>query len=634
MTQTCPHCHAANRDTARFCAQCSRPLRQQCPHCGAMNSIRSHFCNHCGKPMAHRQSYQGAIPMAQEPRCPQCGRVNPAGSRFCNGCGAALPSSLQRRHSDGAPPPLKRRHSDGAPSTGPQHQFPPPSAPSPPESTTGSLAPQSVLSGRYVISRCVGRGGMGAVYQAADIRIPGKTWAIKEMSDAAITNPLEKQHAIAAFRQEALMLARLDHPNLPKVTDHFAEGGKQYLVMDFIVGETLDKRLEQMDGGPLPVDDARDWGRQLCDVLGYLHGQDPPVIFRDLKPRNVMVTPDGTVKLIDFGIARLFKPGKVSDTAFFGTVGYSPREQYGAGQTDARSDIYALGATLHHLLTGIPPTDMPFEFADIHSINSQVPAPMAEAVMKALSDDPAERWQSVEEMGAALTREPSPPQVPAGLVPARPKVSPVLQPAAAAAAAAQVNQDAIPQPISVPASSRLNFWRGIVLVLIGAALHGGLVLLTLDTLEEYVEFPQAASAFIPALFGILFGPWVGGAVGVLGSLAWNALEGWYSHVQWGIALSACIVGALPGLIVKDARNRKRVLGAGVLGSVMYALAVPVAIGILEEWWYDFWYIAVQILVPALPLNVLLLPFLAQWLVGPVQGRGLYWRDTRQDSGGS
>jgi serine/threonine-protein kinase len=574
-----------------------------------MNSIRSYFCNHCGKPLV------------QELRCPQCGRVNPAGSCFCNGCGAALPSTGPQRQFPSHQPSRERT------------PHPPPPAPSPPEPETGFLAPQSVLSGRYVISRCVGRGGMGAVYQAADIRIPGKTWAIKEMSDTAITNPLDKQHAIAAFRQEALMLARLDHPNLPKVTDHFTEGGKQYLVMDFIVGETLGERLEQVGGGPLPVDDVRDWGHQLCDVLGYLHSQNPPVIFRDLKPRNVMLTPDATVKLIDFGIARLFKPGKATDTAFFGTVGYSPREQYGGGQTDARSDIYALGATLYHLLTGVSPTEMPFDLEDIRSINSQVPAPITEAVMKALSEDPAERWQSAEEMGEALTREPSPPPKLArqSKLGKRPKVSPVLQPAAAAA---QVNEDAIPQRISVPATSRLNFWRGIALVLTGAALHGGLVMLTLDTLEEYVEFPQAAFAFIPALFGILFGPWIGGATGVLGSLVWNTIGGWYSHVQWGIALSACTMGVLPGLIVKDARNRKEVLGAGVLGSVMYALAVPVAVGVLEEWWYDFWYIAVQVLIPALPLNVLLLPFLARWLVRPVQRRGLYWRDTRPDSGGN
>lgn len=589
MTQSCPHCNAQNRDTARFCARCSQPLCQFCPHCGAHNPARSRFCNKCG------------APLARELRCPQCGRVNPAGSRFCNGCGAILSP------------------------TGPQPQPPRPPVRPPTATDTGMLPPQSMLSERYLILRRVGKGGMGAVYQAADTRIPGKTWAIKEMSDAAITNPLEKQQAIAAFRQEALTLARLDHPNLPKVTDHFTEGGKQYLVMDFIEGETLAERLEQAGGGPLPVDEVQDWYRQLCDVLDYLHSQSTPVVFRDLKPGNVIVTPGGAVKLIDFGIARLFKPGKATDTAFFGTTGYAPKEQYGKGQTDARSDVYALGATLHHLLTGISPTDHPFDFEDIQQLNSQVPAHLADAVMKALSDNPAGRWQSVAEMGEALTEQPlpKPKSAPRSKSRQRPKVSPVSQPAAAAA---QAGGAAVPQPIPVPTVSRLNFWSGLGLVLLGAALHGGVAGITAEVLWDYVDSPLALFAFIPALFGALFGPWVGGFAGVLGSLVWDALMGEFWSGSGGIALSHFALGMLPGLMVKDARNWKTVLRTGVAASVVYALAVSAVVGILEEWWYDFWHIAVRVLIPTLPSNVLLLPLLAHWLVGPVRRRGLYWRD--------
>ena len=431
MTQTCPQCLAENRDTARFCARCAQPLRQVCPQCGADQSSHSRFCSQCG------------APLGQEPQCPQCGQTNPTGSRFCNNCGAVL-----------AP-------------TGPQ---PPPSAPKyPPTATgTGQLPPQTLLAGRYVILRRIGRGGMGSVYQAADTRIPGKTWAIKEMSDAAITNPLEKQQAHAAFHREALMLASLDHANLPKVTDNFTQEGKQYLVMDFIEGETLTNRLTRKGRGPLEVDTVIGWAEQLCDVLEYLHSQDPPVVFRDLKPGNVMVTADGTVKLIDFGIARIFKPGKAADTAYFGTAGYAPREQYGKGQTDARSDVYALGATLHHLLTGEDPTDHPFQFEDIRQLNPEVPPHVADAVTQALSDDPGDRWPKAAEMKAALAQQP------ARWPPRRPRVS--ARPPAAPAAA-QASEAALLGRPGMPAvrgdSARRRYLGGLGLILLGAILHGG-----------------------------------------------------------------------------------------------------------------------------------------------------------------
>jgi len=171
------------------------------------------------------------------------------------------------------------------------------------------LPPRSLLAGRYIILRRVGQGGMGAVYQAADTRIAGKMWAVKEMSDAAITDPLEKQQAIAAFQQEARLLSCLNHPGIPRVVDFFSEGGKQYLVMEFVEGQTLEEILAQRRG-PFSEQEVYPWLMQLCDVLHYLHSQSPPVIFRDLKPANIMVDRIGQIKLIDFGIARLFKRGK------------------------------------------------------------------------------------------------------------------------------------------------------------------------------------------------------------------------------------------------------------------------------------------------------------------------------------
>ncbi|RLC99074.1 MAG: serine/threonine protein kinase [Chloroflexi bacterium] len=575
MTQSCPHCNAQNRDTAQFCAQCAQPLRQICPQCGALNPARSRFCNKCG------------APLIKELRCPQCGRLNPDDSHFCNGCGAVLLS------------------------TKPQ--------PSPAATGTGMLPPQTMLSGRYIITRCVGRGGMGAVYQAADTRIPGKTWAIKEMSDAAITDPLEKQQARANFRQEALMLARLDHPNLPTVTDHFTEGSKQYLVMDFIEGETLIERLNREGGGPLPADEVVSWAEQLCRVLEYLHGQSPPLIFRDLKPGNVMVTPGGTVKLIDFGIARIFKPGKATDTAYFGTAGYAPKEQYGKGQTDARSDVYALGATLHHLLTGADPADNPFYFEDVRRLNKQVPAGVANCVMKALADDPSDRWQSVTEMRAALTKDSAPKSKPAPRPRSQPRITPAAQPAMAAASV-------VAPSVAASVALRLDFWRGLGLILLGSALQGVGLWLNSAILRDYASFPLSPLAFIPSLFGVLFGPWIGASVGLLGFLAPSALAGQLWPDWWGLALCSCALGLIPGLMVKEARNWKAVIGAGILTSVVWALSVATIISATNGLWDIFWGFAQNELIAVLPPNLLLLPLFARWLIGPVRRRGLYWRE--------
>ena len=166
-------------------------------------------------------------------------------------------------------------------------------------------------------------------------------------------SPQEIIEATENFKREALLLAGLTHPNLPSIYDHFSEAGRWYLVMDFIEGETLEERLNKEPEGRLSVEEAQRIGIQLCTVLGYLHGRQPPIIFRDLKPANIMMTPDGHLYLIDFGIVRHFKPGQAKDTIAFGSPGYAAPEQYGKAQTTARSDIYSLGANLHQLLTGI-----------------------------------------------------------------------------------------------------------------------------------------------------------------------------------------------------------------------------------------------------------------------------------------
>lgn len=241
---------------------------------------------------------------------------------------------------------------------------------------TGRLAPQSILNDRYIIVGLAGRGGMGSVYKAADTQEENRLVAIKEMSQASLT--VERLgEAQERFRLEAEMLGQLSHPNLPRVIDSFAECGRSYLVMEYIDGQTLMQLLLDSPERQLPVDQVVRYAIQLCDVLTYLHQQTPAIIFRDLKPSNVMVTSDGHVYLIDFGIARMFKQGKMQDTIPLGSEGFCPPEQFGTGQTSPRSDLYSLGATLYYCLTGKNPrTNKPtlFDFAPIADYNATVPS--------------------------------------------------------------------------------------------------------------------------------------------------------------------------------------------------------------------------------------------------------------------
>lgn len=278
---------------------------------------------------------------------------------------------------------------------------------------TGALPSNFILQGRYTILDKLSQGGMGAVYKVADQRIGGKIWAAKEMSDAALSTPQERAQAVAAFQQEAQLLATLDHPNIPKVTDYFTENHKHYIVMEFVPGETLEERLVRQQV-PCSEQEVREWALQLCVVLSYLHKQTPPVIFRDLKPANIMLTPQGQLKLIDFGIARFFQPGKGKDTQILGTPGYAPPEQYGQGQTDARSDIYSLGVTLHTLLTGHDPETTPFSLPPVRQLNQGVSRELEEVIAKATQTDVSQRYQDVSEMSQAQGRDATPPPRPRG----------------------------------------------------------------------------------------------------------------------------------------------------------------------------------------------------------------------------
>ncbi len=211
-----------------------------------------------------------------------------------------------------------------------------------------------LLKERYRIIHQIGQGGQATIYKGEDTELGNRLVAIKEMSQDGLS-PKELQEAADAFKREAHMLAGLQHPNIPSIYDYFQEAGHWYFVMEYIEGETLEDYFARAKGGTLPVKEVLDIGIQLCSVLEYLHNHQPPIIFRDLKPGNVMRAADGHLYLIDFGIARHFKPGQSRDTTALGSLGYAAPEQYGKAQTTARSDIYSLGAILHQALTGNDP---------------------------------------------------------------------------------------------------------------------------------------------------------------------------------------------------------------------------------------------------------------------------------------
>jgi len=233
--------------------------------------------------------------------------------------------------------------------------------------------PNPLLQDRYRLLASLGQGGFGSVFKAQDTLSQNKVVAIKEIS----LNGLQQQEmldATASFNREVQVLSDLRHPGLPKLYNYFTDAEHWYLVMDFIAGETLERHLEQTIGGHfLQLTDVLRVGIQLCIVLDYMHTHNPPIIFRDLKPSNVMLIPSGGVRLIDFGIARYFKPGQFKDTMAFGSPGYAAPEQYGKAQTTPCADVYSLGAMLHQMLTGNDPTEVPFRFLPLQTYNLRHP---------------------------------------------------------------------------------------------------------------------------------------------------------------------------------------------------------------------------------------------------------------------
>lgn len=255
----------------------------------------------------------------------------------------------------------------------------------------------SLVDGKYKILNKIGQGGMSVVYLAMNERA-NKQWAIKEVRKDGVQNfEVVKQGLIA----ETEMLKKLNHPNLPSIIDVIDGEGTFLIVMDYIEGRHLESVVKEY--GAQSQEDVIEWAKQLCDVLAYLHSRKPPIIYRDMKPSNVMLKPDGKVMLIDFGTAREFKENSVADTTCLGTQGYAAPEQYGGhGQTDARTDIYCLGATLYHLLTGHNPSEPPYEMYPIRYWNPELSSGLEEIILKCTQKNPDDRYQNCGELLYAL----------------------------------------------------------------------------------------------------------------------------------------------------------------------------------------------------------------------------------------
>ncbi|MEF2884795.1 MAG: serine/threonine-protein kinase [Ruminococcus sp.] len=251
-----------------------------------------------------------------------------------------------------------------------------------------------VIDGKYEILRELGRGGMSIVYLAMDKRL-NKQWAIKEFrKDKDDEN---RRVALESLLKEANIMKKLDHPTLPRIVDIIDQDSTIYIVMDYIEGESLNKVLDAY--GAQPQDAVIEWAKQLSEVLDYLHTRKPPVIYRDMKPANIMLKPDGTIRLIDFGIAREYKEGSTGDTEIIGTRGYAAPEQFGEkGQTDARTDIYSLGVTLYHLVTGKNPAEPPYEIYPIRHWNPNLSSGLEWLIQKCTQLNPNDRFQSCAEV--------------------------------------------------------------------------------------------------------------------------------------------------------------------------------------------------------------------------------------------
>ena len=308
--------------------------------------------------------------------CPYCNAVNRDGVRFCNNCGKPLPLVPVST----AGQPAAATNTTGA--------------------TSRSLTPGSRLQGgRYIVKKILGQGGMGAALLATDIRLDSKAVVIKELiSDN--TDPAQLQEDVRNFKREVATLAHLDHPLIPNVTDHFQEGSRYFMVQEYVEGENLEERMDRVNQ-PMKEREALGYASEVLDILDYLSQETPPIVHRDIKPANIIVgTKDKRAHLVDFGIARadVVRNVQRKQTSALGTPGYAPPEQY-QGNADPRSDLYALAATLHHLLTNRDPRDHPpFTYPPARALNPQLSPDIEKVLSRALINEINQRYQSAAAM--------------------------------------------------------------------------------------------------------------------------------------------------------------------------------------------------------------------------------------------
>ncbi|HZO74667.1 MAG TPA: ABC transporter substrate-binding protein [Ktedonobacteraceae bacterium] len=318
-------------------------------------------------------------------KCPFCGSDNQPGENFCTNCGGYLSTSPT---AVAAGSTSATQASSGSTTTGGT------------SGVSGTLAPNVRLQhGRYIVEKILGQGGMGTAVLARDANVSNKTVVIKELiSDN--TDPAKRQEDVRNFQREVETLAQLDHPLIPAVTDSFQEGTRYYMVQEYVPGENLEDRMERVKK-PMPEREALAYASQVLDILDYLGQQRPPIVHRDIKPANIIVSSkDKRAHLVDFGIARAdaAKNVKRKQTSALGTPGYAPPEQY-QGNADARSDLYALAATLHHLLTNRDPRDYPpFTYPPARTLNPQLSPDIEQVLNRALMIDVSKRYQNAAAM--------------------------------------------------------------------------------------------------------------------------------------------------------------------------------------------------------------------------------------------
>src|SRR6266849_1455018 len=389
--------------------------------------------------------------------CNMCGAANQAQATLCFACGRPLAIAGE----DTTPP-----------------------------SPSGSPVSGALLAGRYRILALVGEGGFGAVYKVLDVQRHEALVALKQINLSGLS-PRDVIEATDTFNREVGMLSGLKHPNLPRIYQSFTDTEHWYLAMDFIEGQTLEEYLKSARGGHLPLEEVLQIGVQLCSVLSYLHSQQPPIIFRDVKPANVMRATTGLLYLIDFGIARRFTPGQRRDTTVLGSPGYAPPEQYGTAQTTAQSDIYSLGATLRYLLTGKDPSVPTSGSASPYVQEKEVPAELDQLLVRMLELDADKRPVSMEVVKQTLQ------QMQVERWSSQLSVPPARQPLQRPGSARQQQPFTFGPAGQVlqPPSKRGISRRAVIIGLVGVAAVGGGI--AWSVFSQGSQAPQASQA-LPA----------------------------------------------------------------------------------------------------------------------------------------